>query len=75
MLMEQHLQSDSHFPDPRCHRMSLNTRLWLCGVVILVSAIYATLVAADRDIAQVAAMGYIVVVLTIFIVIQLRSRT
>lgn len=55
--------------------MSLNTRLWLCGVVILVSAIYATLVAADRDIAQVAAMGYIVVVLTIFIVIQLRSRT
>lgn len=55
--------------------MHLRTRLWLCGVVVVVSAIYATLVAADRGAAQVVATGYIVVVLTIFVVVQLRSRT
>lgn len=45
-------------------------RLRICVAVILVSAGYAVLVAKDPDFAQAVMLGYVAVLLTIFVLIE-----
>lgn len=54
--------------------MGASTRLNLCIVVIVGSAIYALLVAQAPDFAEAVALGYIAVLLTILVAINLWKK-
>lgn len=49
--------------------MGPNTRLRWTGGMILVSAGYAVLVAKDPEVAQAIALGYVALLLTIFVLV------
>lgn len=51
-------------------QMTPNTRLRLIAIMIMFSAIYAVLIVADRDLAGVIAVGYIALVLTVFVAVN-----
>jgi hypothetical protein len=55
--------------------MSPRLRLWLCVGVIILSAIYAVLVTKDRRLAEAVALGYICIVLTVLLVVNLWKHT
>jgi hypothetical protein len=54
--------------------MRANTRLALCGVVIIVSALYALLVTKDKQLAETVALGYIAVLLTLMFIVTVWKR-
>lgn len=54
--------------------MSPSTRLRLVAVVLLLSAVYAVLIAQDRDLAQAVAVAYISILLTIIFLISFWKR-
>jgi len=56
------------------HQMNPRLRLWLCAGVILLSAGYGLLVTKDRRLAEAIALGYIAVVLTVFVVINVWKK-
>lgn len=51
-------------------QMTPNTRLRLVAIMIMLSAIYAVLIVADREIAGVIAVGYIAIILTVFVLVN-----
>lgn len=55
-------------------QMTPKTRLRLIAIMIMLSAIYAVLIVADRDLAGVIAVGYIAVILTVFVVVNAWKR-
>jgi hypothetical protein len=57
------------------HKMSPSLRLFVCGAVILLSAIYAVLVSRDPAFASAIAVGYVAVVVTAILVINLWKKT
>jgi len=54
--------------------MTRRTRLSLIGLLIIWSAVYATLVAKDPDLARTIMVGYIGGVLTIFVANELWKK-
>lgn len=54
--------------------MSASLRLFLCGVLILLSAIYAVLVARDPSLAAIVAIGYVAVVVTVILIVNLWKK-
>lgn len=55
-------------------KMSASLRLFLCGVLILLSAIYAVLVARDPSLAAIVAIGYVAVVVTVILIVNLWKK-
>jgi|GraSoiStandDraft_4_1057263.scaffolds.fasta_scaffold1047388_2 hypothetical protein len=55
-------------------KMSASLRLVLCGALILVSAIYAVLVARDPTTASAIAVGYVALVVTTILIVNLWKR-
>lgn len=56
------------------HEMSASYRLLLCGVLILISAVYAVLVARDPAFAAAIAAGYVAIVVTVILVANLWKK-
>lgn len=56
------------------HEMSASYRLLLCGVLILISAVYAVLVAQDPAFAAAIAAGYVAIVVTVILVVNLWKK-
>lgn len=54
--------------------MTPRHRLIVCVVMILISAAYAVLVAKNLEIAKAIALGYIAVMLTLIVIINLWKR-
>jgi len=54
--------------------MGPNTRLRLSMLMIIFSAIYAVLIAKDRDLAEVVAVGYIALLLTVFVTVNIWKK-
>jgi hypothetical protein len=54
--------------------MQPKTRLYLCGFMIVFSAIYAALVSVNPRVASAVALGYIAVLLTVFFATTLWRR-
>ena len=54
--------------------MGPNTRLRMSIFMIVFSAVYAVLIAEDRDLAEVVAVGYIALLLTVFIIINMWKK-
>lgn len=57
------------------HKMSPSLRLLVCGALILLSAVYAVLVARDPTFASAIAVGYVAVVVTAILVVNLWKKT
>lgn len=55
--------------------MSASFRLLLCGGLILVSAVYAVLVARNPAFAAAVAAGYVAVVITIVLLVNIWKKT
>lgn len=55
--------------------MTSSSRLRVSAIMILFSACYAVLVAQDREMAETVAIGYIAVVLSTFILVNLWKRS
>lgn len=56
------------------HRMSASLRLLLCGVLIIMSAIYAVLVARDPAFAAAIAAGYVAIVVSVFCLVSFWKK-
>jgi hypothetical protein len=56
------------------HGMTASYRLLLCGGLILVSAVYAVLVARDPAFAAAVAAGYVAIVVTVILVVNLWKK-
>lgn len=56
-------------------KMSASYRLLLCGVLILLSAVYAVLVARDPAFAAAVAAGYVAIVGTVFLIVNFWKKT
>lgn len=54
--------------------MTPRLRLWLCAVMILLSAGYAVLVAKNLEIAKAVALGYIGLMLTLLVIVNVWRR-
>lgn len=54
--------------------MTRQTRLSLIAFVVVASALYATLVANDRELAETVMLGYIGIVLSIFVANELWRK-
>lgn len=54
--------------------MTANTRLHLIAGIILVSAVYAILIAKDPALASAIASGYIALLLTVLVVLNLWKK-
>jgi hypothetical protein len=54
--------------------MTPNTRLRLSILMIFLSVCYAVLVASDRELAGVVAIGYIALLLTVFVLTNLWKK-
>lgn len=55
-------------------RMRPNARLLLCGLTILLSACYAVLVARTPEVATAVAVGYVALLLTIFVAVNVWKK-
>lgn len=55
-------------------KMRPNARLLWCAIIILGSACYAVLCERDSGLAAAVALGYVAVLLTIFIVINVWKK-
>jgi uncharacterized membrane protein len=49
-------------------------RLWLIAGLIVLSASYAVIVKKDHDLAQLLALGYIAIMLTVLVYIHICGR-
>lgn len=56
------------------HQMNPRLRLVLCAVIIILSAGYAVLVEEDQGLAEVVALGYIGVLITILALVNLWKK-
>lgn len=56
------------------HRMSASLRLLLCGVLIIMSAIYAVFVARDPAFAAAIAAGYVALVISVFLLVSFWKK-
>ena len=54
--------------------MGPNARLRWSIFMIVFSAIYALLIAKDRDLAEAAAVGYIALLLTVFVIVNIWKK-
>lgn len=54
--------------------MVANVRLLWCAVMIVGSAVYALLVVANPDLAEIVAFFYVPVLLTIFVAVNVWKR-
>lgn len=54
--------------------MNPNLRLVLCAVMILGSALYGVLIASNPRVASAIMLGYIALLLTIFVVVNVWKR-
>lgn len=54
--------------------MNPRLRLWLCVVMIVLSAGYAVLVSKNVELAKAVALGYIAVMLTIIVIINVWKK-
>lgn len=54
--------------------MRPKTRLWLCALVIMASAGYALLISKNSELARTIMLGYIGLVLTVFVVNQVWRK-
>lgn len=57
------------------HRMRPSVRLAWCAVMIVGSALYGILVASDPRIASAVALGYVAVLLTIFVANEIWKKS
>jgi hypothetical protein len=55
--------------------MKPETRLILCVTVVLASAVYAALVAIDKQLASTVGIGYVAVLLTALVAIHIGKKT
>lgn len=55
--------------------MAANVRLLWCAVMIVGSAVYGLLVVANPDLAAVVAFGYVPVLLTIFVTVNVWKKS
>jgi hypothetical protein len=55
--------------------MTANTRLAVCAVVIILSAVYALILEQDQGLAEAVALGYIAVVLTLMFILNVWKRS
>lgn len=56
-------------------QMPASLRLLLCGIVILISAVYTVLVVRDPSFASALASGYVALVVTVFLIVNLWKKT
>lgn len=54
--------------------MNPSTRLKLSALMIFVSTIYGVVVAQDPDVAEAIALGYIAILLTVFILVNVWKK-
>lgn len=54
--------------------MGPNTRLRLSAFMIVFSVVYALLITEDRDLAEVVAVGYIALLLTVFVSVNIWKK-
>lgn len=54
--------------------MTPRLRLYICAAMILLSALYAVLVAKNLEIAKAVALGYIAIMLTLLVMVNLWKR-
>ena len=54
--------------------MTANNRLWVIAGLIILSAGYAVLVKKDPNLAAAVASGYVAILLTVFLVINIWKR-
>lgn len=54
--------------------MRPNTRLWLIAGIIVLSAMYAVLVVEDKNLASAIASGYVALLLTFTLIINVWKR-
>lgn len=54
--------------------MTSNVRLQICGVIIVLSAMYAVTVVKDPEVASAIAAGYIALVLTAILLVNLWKK-
>lgn len=50
------------------------TRLYLCGFLLVISALYASLIAVNTAVATAVALGYVAVVVTIMLALNVWRR-
>lgn len=55
--------------------MKANTRLAVCGLVILLSALYGLILNRDQGLAEAVALGYIAIVLTLLFILNVWKRS
>lgn len=67
-------QEGSHLRKEEMHQMNPRLRLWICAAMILLSALYAVLVSKDLELAKAAALGYIAVMLTLLVIINVWKK-
>lgn len=56
-------------------QMGPNSRLLLCAAMIVLSAVYGVLVSKDPSLASAISGGYIAVLLTIFVVVNVWKKS
>jgi len=54
--------------------MRPRSRLYLCGVVIVLSALYGLLVAQAPELAHALVTGYVALLLTIFVLVEVWKK-
>jgi len=54
--------------------MSASLRLFLCGALILISTVYAVLVARDPATASAIAAGYVALVVTVIFIVNIWKK-
>jgi hypothetical protein len=54
--------------------MSPKLRLYLCAIIVALSGAYAVLIATDIELAKAVALGYIGLILTIFLLLNVWRR-
>lgn len=54
--------------------MTANSRLLWSAVLIIISAVYAVLVARDPGVASAIAAGYIAILLTVFVLLNVWKK-
>lgn len=55
-------------------KMQPSTRLILCAVIVVGSGLYALLVSKDPDVASALMLGYVGVLLTIFVATEVWKK-
>lgn len=54
--------------------MTSTTRLQVCGVILVISAAYAVLLAQDTEVASAIASGYVALLLTAIVLVNVWKK-